>query len=175
MDYVLVRLLKRKTSIELDLSGFIKTELTTRDGSLDLSLFVYQMDESIDNSLICICSEHTAGNELDPQTRACLDFTNTKGDLFESPTQNKIFNFKFSSDAHCEIKFGSEVSLREFAQQLIVNFQHAHKDVSSREMITYAYQKYEALDEEWQRVCELSDKVKKWVMKGQKYKDKSEI
>lgn len=175
MNRVLVRLLKRKTSVELDSSGFIKTELTKKDGSLDLTLSIYHLDELVGHPLIRTCAEHTAGNELDPQARACIDVTQTIGwNLLSSPTQNRIFNFKFSSEAHCEMKFDNEESLRQFAEQLVSQWQRDDEDVqagqnvSVKDMTSYAYQKYLAKDGEWQEVCRLSEKVKRWVMKGEK-------
>jgi phosphoribosylformylglycinamidine (FGAM) synthase PurS component len=172
MTPVFVRLLKRKTSVELDADSFLKTELTTKDGNLDLNLSVYQLDILLGESLVCTCSEHTAGNELDPEARTCVDVSKTAGwSSVKSPTQNKLFNFKFSSDAHHEIKF-DEQGLRQFANQVVSWFQENsetmtnYRNVSKKEMCSYAYQNYLAEDAEWQEVCKLSEKVKKWVMKG---------
>jgi hypothetical protein len=174
MDRVLVRLLKRKTSIELDASSFVQTEFTQSDGSLDLSLSVYQLDALSDEPLVCICAEHTAGNELNPQARACGNLAETSDwTLVESPTQNKLFNFKFSTEAHHEMKFTDEDALKQFANQLVLWLREKNEDViksqniSKKRVTGYAYQKYLAEDFEWRKVCELSDKVKKWVMKGE--------
>jgi hypothetical protein len=169
MDHALVRLLKRKTSLEQDsLSSFLDVEFRNKDGSLDLNLSVYRLEKLTGEPLIRTCAEHTAGNNLNPQTRACLNVAETSGwSLESSPTQNALFNFSFSSDIHHEIKFDNETTLQSFFSQLMPTLQSRHQNVSVQEMTLYAYQKYMLEDVEWKRICELSDKVQKWVMKGQ--------
>lgn len=168
MTQVLVRLLKRKTSLELDdSSSFMKTEFTKYDGTPDLSLSVYQLDELLGNPLVCTCAEHTAGNELNPQMRGCLNVAGINSfSVVTSPTQNRLFNFRFSSKSHREIILEDETALGEFAQQLVLTLRSRQRDVLARDVVDYAYQKYLTKDSEWQEVCKLSDKVRKWVLRG---------
>jgi hypothetical protein len=164
----LIRLLKRRASIEGGLDDLIETEFKTKDGSYDLRVSVYALVLSLNEELVQTCAEHTAGNDLDPRPKATLDMADaaSAAHIKQTPTQNKIFDFTYTSSIHHEVEFDDESSLKSYLRNIFEGIANRSRNIEKRAITTYAYARYNINDQEWQRVCQLSADVKKWVLKG---------
>ena len=166
---MLLRLLRRKVSLECKTpQEFVEAEFKTNEGQYDLSLSVFEV-EDLTEIVVRTKAETTAGNNLDPKPRASVDVEGTATWKIETtPTINGLMDFRFSSQAHRELKITSETDLKELATHLLGDLTGRKKEASKDQVCEYGYQRYIDLDDEWVKVCSLSEKVRGWVMKGKK-------
>ncbi|MDQ3398240.1 MAG: hypothetical protein M3511_10820 [Deinococcota bacterium] len=160
--------MKRKTSIEGSVDELVETEFKMKDGSYDLRVSVYAIALSVDKELVQTCAEHTAGNDLNPGPKGTLDLTDAASTthIKQTPTQNKIFDFTYTSSVHHEVEFRDEGMLRSYLDKIFEDIANRSRNVGKRAITTYAYVRYSQNDDEWLEVCQLSADVKQWVLKG---------
>jgi hypothetical protein len=169
MELGYLRLLKRRSSLEpgQDIQQIINNEFL-HDGLPDLSLSVFEVN--IEEKLLQTNAEMTAGVGIRPPKRKAVDllmYSSGWSDVAVTPTTNGIMDFQFTSNAHRELKFQSEVELSNFVKGLqssVMN--NPILEIKDKETAQYGNQRYLANDPEWIKVCELSDRVSQWVKTG---------
>jgi hypothetical protein len=164
-----LRLLKRRSSFEpgQDIQQIINNEFLY-DGVPDLSLSVFEVN--IQEKILQTNAEMAAGVGIRPPKRKAVDllmYGSGWSDVVITPTTNGIMNFDFTSDAHRELKFESEMELNNFVKGLQSSVVSAPLlEIKDKDTAQYGNERYLANDPEWIKVCELSDQVAKWVTTG---------
>ena len=114
---LLLRVTKRKSSWE-DAVGFdesFRTEFRAKDGSFDLNLSVYEIDD-YDERVIQTYAEHAAGLGLNPPRGATnLDLSYPERPVVKTPGTSI---FQFTKHAHRELPFIDKQELEGFARRL---------------------------------------------------------
>jgi hypothetical protein len=77
-----------------------------------------------------------------------------------------VVKFTYTSSIHHEVEFDDESSLKSYLRNIFEGIANRSRNIEKRAITTYAYARYNINDQEWQRVCQLSADVKKWVLKG---------
>lgn len=162
---MLLRLLRRKTLFESsDPREVIQAEFTDDSGDPDLNLSVFEIDYCLNNA-VRVRAEQTAGNELNPSNRSSIDLSGIRHWQIQiTPTENTLFNFSYASESHRELTFQNEMELHELAEVLLKESQARKIDITKKDVIEYAREKYLSQDNEWVQVCNRSSKVREWVL-----------
>ncbi len=162
----LVRIIKRRSSFNLDRDEFYRVEFLNDQGEPDLSLSVFEIDPNL--NLIQLQTEQLVGIGINPDQRCSVHLDGLSGwsGVLKTPTTNRVFNFKFASDTHRELQFVNNQVLLEFVFALQSNLQnHRLVDVSKTMMKSYALQQLDKHDEEWTQVAKNSEKFQIWITK----------
>jgi hypothetical protein len=150
---LLLRVGRRKTAWELkSVDTIIKTEFSTL-GEVELNTSVYLIDVS---DVTRTVAEHAAGSGLDPPRgfdnvdlecgRVAHDSPGTTG-------------FRFTTEAHRELKFADENDLRSFLETEILPQMETRRYVASKADIReYAKKRQAEGDSEWVRFLETTSK-----------------
>ncbi len=167
-----LRLLRNKSSFEPGqaLADVIRKEFWDSQKSVpDLSLSVYEIN--ISEQLLQTNAEVAAGSNIGlPKKRNGLDFSTYSSGwngVIATPTSNSLMDFQFTSAAHRELQFLSDTELHSFVENLRTIVQNAtFHEVKDKETAQYGNERYLAKDKEWEQVCNLSERVAKWVKTG---------
>ncbi len=168
-----LRLLRNKSSFEpgQDIADVIRKEFWDTEKSMpDLSLSVYEVN--INERLLQTNAEVAAGNDISlPRKRAGLDlstYSPGRSSVITTPTENRLMDFQFTSAVHRELQFLSATELHGFVENLRVVLQNATLyEVKDKETAQYGNTCYlDPKDKEWKQVCDLSERVAKWVKTG---------
>lgn len=152
---MLLRVGRRKTAWELkSVDTIIKIEFSTR-GEVELSASVYLVDAK---DVIRTVAEHAAGSGLDPPR----GFDNVDLDCgracYDSPGET---GFRFTTEAHRELRFADEQDLRSFLETRILPEIETRRHVASKADIReYAKKRQAEGDPEW--VYFLTTTSKSW-------------
>ncbi len=131
---MLLRIAKRRTSIEQGREQFIRLEFY-RAGQPDLRVSVYEVTES---DIVRVRTEHYAGEGLDPRGGPCWDV----GQLVAThpivvPGSNP--HFAFAREVHRELPFEGEVDLERFANELFTRSQQLTYEVAKGDMKNWLF------------------------------------
>ena len=156
---MLLRIGKRRTSCELrDASEFCRVEFVTKDGTLDVNLSVYEVQQ---NEIVRTRVEHCAGVGMDPP-RGGWDYD--VSDLHSrSPVKCIGYTqFVFTQGAHRELRFVNEDELVQFADRLLKDIQNRKVEITKEEMKSYVNVRLREGDIEWLKFLDSNPKCHRW-------------
>lgn len=155
---MLLRILKRKTSLESPLDEFIKVEFSTDNGRPDLALSVYEVEK---HETIRAYSEHYAGLRLRPDTRTNLDASDCgTGTVIVAPGRT---GFRFADAAHREICLRLVADLHSLAERIYNQREQRAVRVTKTDVREYFVTRVQANDAEWLRLIPtLPEDWRKW-------------
>lgn len=149
---LLLRITKRRTSWEpgTAFEDTLRAEFRTKQGSLDLRLSVYEVEDAAD-IITRTYAEHAAGAGLNPPRGATnMNLRCAEQCIVQAPGAS---SFRFTREAHRELLFSNDSALREFVQ-------HMHDELESRQRKTTLEQLKEfvrarliSCDPEWTEHC----------------------
>lgn len=162
MDTILVRLLKRKTSLEIDdIEEVCRTEFKRQDGDVDLNVSTYRIADT-GEPLLQMQSEHAA-SLLSPPCRhhSGLDVGGCGGDevITEGDTA-----FAFTRNAHRELLFRREEELLLFVAGWLADRRSRKRTVERESVRRYVRERLTTGDEEWVRCCDARPKWREWAI-----------
>jgi hypothetical protein len=154
---ILFRVRKRNTTLEPDNLDFVYDVEFCIDHSPDLSLSVYEIEDSADK-MVQLCAEHHAAPPLDPPTRSLCHF-NVRNLEPRAPVATPAeSHFCFSRESHRELKFTDAAEHRQFFRRLMAEGQSRLLRVERGDMQAYIKSRFVDDDPEWLVVCEKSPK-----------------
>jgi hypothetical protein len=146
MPALLLRVARRRVAWETahDLDNLIQTEFRTRDGTTDLSISVYEIDEG---EIAQTFAEHSAGAGLDPP-RGGLGF-NVASERSGTPSPGET-GFAFTISRHRELKFENANDLRQFLKDVVVpDLTNRKREVAKTDLRAFIRDRRAANDVEW--------------------------
>src|SRR5438045_8302918 len=108
MAHILLRVAKRRAAWEspIELDSLLKTEFRTREGEIDLTVSVYEIERG---DVLRAIVEHSAGVGLDPPRGGVgIDAASDRSSV-DTPGET---GFRFTNAAHRELRFADEDDLR---------------------------------------------------------------
>ncbi|MRG98176.1 hypothetical protein [Polyangium spumosum] len=161
---LLLRWLKRRAAFrEEDFEDTLLAIFYTKDGKPDTSLSVYEIAGEAPQ-VVQTHAEHAIGCLSSPPRQfVSVDVAGFSGP--NKATTQGTTGFKFTADAHRELRFDSADALRAFVRGLCDASPHRTIESPSREIRSYAKDRQAAQDPEWVGVCVGKKDWEKWMRK----------
>ena len=161
MRRILLRVARRKASVEVDADQFYKTEFYRR-GRPDLNLSVYNVEDD-QKSLCRIIAEYhaIAPDQERPKTKRHFDISGLEPRTAE-PTPFPC-RFHFLKDAHHEVQFETEGELRDLAVGVHGELAERGRTIDQAAVWEFLAEVIKAGDPEWQAFLESAPRWRRLV------------
>jgi len=156
---VLVRVLKRRTSLEVSAEDFCRIELTTRDGQPDLNLSVYEAHSVGEVAQLYV--EHAVSHISPPGKRAVLDVAGA-GSPGILPTPGAA-KFELAAERHRELLFEDAQSLQLFGRQVLEEADERRVDYGKGQVYDLVRQLRQ--DPAWDQGLQAAPQAARWLAK----------
>lgn len=163
MSNVLLRALKRKSSLEVTPDQLVKTEFRDFKGNPDLNLSVYEHSTTLSQDIIIQThAEHAAAAHLDPPRGGwSVDLRPFYNGIAKNTPIAQPY-FSFINSTHRELTFANPDELMKLASELLQQYSEPQNKVNKAELKNYVGDKLAKNDPEWERFFKESPKGEIW-------------